>query len=135
MSTASDFLVTVVVNGRALGEFDTRSGGDTSVEIGVHRPGGGGQKSYGGRKQEHGDITVTRTYERERDMAELASWLRTQYGKPASVSEQPLDDDGNAWGKPTTSTGKFMSLDTGEYDSDSSDRRVMTLGFKIQQVS
>lgn len=135
MSTASQSLVTATVAGRPLSVFDTRAGGDSSVEIGVHRAGGGSQKSYGNPKRTHGDVTITRTYERERDIAELAGWLRLQLGKVASVSEQPLDDDGVAWGKPTTYTGRFKSVDTGDSDSDSDDRRVMTLMFTITEVS
>jgi hypothetical protein len=135
MTTASQSLVTAVVAGRPLSVFDTRAGGDSSVEINVHRAGGGVQKSYGSPKKTHGDVTISRTYESERDIKELAAWLRQQLGKVASVSEQPLDEDGVAFGKPTVYAGRFKSFDPGEYDSDSDDRRVMTLGFTISEVA
>lgn len=135
MSTASQSLITATVNGRPLGVFDTRAGGSTGAEVQQHRAGGGTQKSYGSPKKTTSDVTITRTYERERDIAELAHWLRTQVGKIGSVSEQPLDDDGVAWGRPTTFTGRFKDVDTGDADSDSDDRRVMTLMFTINEVS
>ena len=92
MSTANQSLVTVVVAGRPLGTFDTLAGGETSTDIAKRRAGGGVMRTYTNNKRDTSDVTVTRDYDRERDV-ELARWLRTQLGKAATASDQPLDDD------------------------------------------
>lgn len=135
MSTQSQSLVTVVVDGQPLGVWDTRTGGDVDSEISKRRPGGSRrQKSYPGLSTTS-DVTVTRGFERERDH-ELARTLEKRAGlAAASVSEQPLDDEGNAWGKPKTWTGKLKSVNTGDYDSDSSEPRMIQLVIVAEDVA
>lgn len=133
MSTQSDYQVTVSVDGKPLGVWDTRSGGDTDSDIGSRNT-GEGRKLYNGRAA-HADLTVSRDYERERDH-ELARTLRLRAGRaPMTVSEQPLDEDGNPWGKPTVSTGKLKSVNTGEYDADSGDPRTLELTMVVKDVT
>lgn len=134
MSTQSQSLVTVVVDGRPLGVFDTRTGGESSGEITKYRPGGQArQKSYGGRA-ETGDVTVTRVNERERDN-DLVKWLRTRVvvGE-MSINEQPLDDNDQPWGKPTTWTGRLQSVNGGDTDSNSNDVRPLELVCSATEV-
>jgi hypothetical protein len=134
MSSASNTLTTCEVAGRPLGVWDTLAGTESSVEVPSHRAGGGVQESYASRKKNHSDATVTRTYARGRDVGELEKWLRANLGKPGSVNEQPLDDDDIAFGAPTTRTGRLKSVATGDADSDSEDRRVITLVFSVDEV-
>lgn len=134
MSTANQSLVTVVVAGRPLGVFDTLSGGETSTEIAKRRAGGGIMRTYTNRKRDTSDITITRDYDRERDV-ELARWLRTQTGATASASDQPLDDDDVAWGKPTVFSGRLSGVNTGDVDSDSGDPRMLSLTITVGEVS
>ena len=135
MSSANQSLVTVVVDGRPLGVFDTLAGGETSSDISKRRAGGGVMRTYTNGKRDTSDITVTRDYDRERDV-ELARWLRTQVGKAAaSASDQPLDDDDVAWGKPTIYGGKLQSVTTGDVDSDSGDPRMLSLTISVNEVS
>ena len=125
MSTQSDYQVTVSVDGKPLGVWDTRSGGDTDSDIGSKNT-GEGRKLYHGRPN-YADLTVSRDFERERDH-ELSRTLERRAGRaPMTVSEQPLDEDGNAWGKPKVWTGKLKSVNTGEYDADSGDPRTLEL--------
>ena len=135
MSTAQQSLVTVVVDGRPLGTFDTRTGGATTAEHAKHRPGGMvAQKAYASLP-ENDDVTVTRVYERERDHV-LARQLKTRAGRAtASISEQPLGDDGAPWGKPTVSTGLLKSVNTGDVDSNSGEPRFLELVFTITEVA
>lgn len=134
MSTANQFLVNVVVAGRPLGTFDTLSGGETSTEIAKRRAGGGVMRTYTNRKRDTSDVTVTRDYDRERDV-ELARWLRTQTGAVATVTEQPLDDDDVAWGKPTVFSGLLSGVGPGDVDSDSGDPRMLSLTIVVGTVS
>lgn len=134
MSSADQSRVTATVAGRQLGEWDSRTGGETTADGSRYRP-GGGREEVGNSKPTTGDVTIARKYERERDH-ELARWLRKQVGKAlGSVNEQPTDNDDLPWGKPVTWSGKLMGVDTGEYDSQSGDPRMITLTFAMTEVS
>lgn len=134
MSTQQQSLITVTVDNEPLGVFDTLSGGDTTAEPTKRRAGGGAMKSYAAFA-DNDDITVSRVYERERDHEKLRQ-LRRRVGKAtASISEQPLDDDGAPWGRPTVYTGRLTGLAPGEADSDSADVRLFELTFQVTEVA
>jgi hypothetical protein len=133
MTTAHDALVTVVVDSQSLGVFDTRSGGESDSDI-TKKQTGSGPLVLSGRPN-HGDVTVTRVNINARDH-ELSRALRKRVGRGImSVSEQPLDEDGNAWGKPTIWSGKLKTVDGGEYDADSEDARDLTLTMIVVDVA
>lgn len=135
MSATSQSLVTVVVDGKPIGTWDTRSGGESTAEVSKRRPGGSSQEKATRGRGTIGDITVGRERERERDIA-LESSLRPRVGRAQMVViEQPLDDDDIPWGKPTTWTGILSSVTPGDYDSDSDDPRMMELGMVATAVS
>lgn len=135
MTSQQQTLVTVAVDGIPLGVFDTRSGGESSAEITKYRPGGMARQKVRGGLPEVGDVTVSRENENERD-AELARQLRTRAGRaPMVVNEQPLDDNGAPWGKPTTWTGKLQSVNPGDADSNSNDGRMLELVMVSAEVS
>lgn len=119
MSTSQQSLITVTVDGRSLGAFDTFSGGEPSADVSKHRPGGMGQeRAYGGLPT-FGDVTVGRVLERERDI-ELYRSLLPRYGRAVvTISKQPLDENGAPWGRPFTYTGKLSGAT--DPDSDSND--------------
>lgn len=124
----------MTVDDEPLGVFDTITGGETTAEPTKRRAGGGTMKSYAAHADTD-DITVGRVYERERDH-ELLRKLRRRVGKAtASISEQPLDDDGAPWGRPTVYTGRLTNLSPGEADSDSADVRMLELTFQISEVA
>jgi hypothetical protein len=117
LSSKQQFLITVVVDGISIGVFDTHSGGDSQAKGNKHRPGGMGDEVSYASLPSYSDLKVTRVYERNRDH-ELIRTLSAKSGlKPASMTEQPLDADGNAWGKPTVYTGRFLGLSRGDTDS------------------
>jgi hypothetical protein len=134
MSTQQQSLITVTVDNEPLGVFDTLSGGDVTAEPTKRRSGGGNMKSYAAHA-DYDDLTVSRVLERERDHEKLRR-LRRRVGKAtASVSEQPLDDEGAPWGKPTVYTGRLTGVTPGEADSDSADVRMFELTFQISEVA
>lgn len=134
MSSQQMTLITVAVDGIPLGIFDTRSGGESSAEVSKYRPGGMARQKTRGGLPEAGDVTVTRENEPERDN-DLAKHLRTRVGRaPMTVNEQPLDDNGNPWGKPTTWTGRLNSVNGGDADSNSTDGRMLELVMVAAEV-
>lgn len=135
MSTAQQSLISVTVDGQPLGIFDTLSGGATTADATKHRSGGGQMKSYPALPDTD-DLTVSRDYDRERDHEKLRA-LRRRVGRAngCSISEQPLDDDGAPWGKPTVYTGRLTGVSPGEADSNSGDVRMFELTFQIVDVA
>lgn len=118
--------VTVVrtVNGdetaKNLGTFDTFEGGETESEDTKYNRGGlQGQESLGGRRSV-GNVTVARLY--DEFMQEVEPWLDAGVGSArVTVTKQPLDEEGNAWGRPRVYTGKLIGLTPPDHDSESSD--------------
>jgi hypothetical protein len=134
MSTAQQSLISVTIDGKPFGIFDTLSGGATTADPTKRRAGGGQMKSYAAHAGTD-DLTVSRDYDRERDHEQIRR-LRRRVGKAmASVSEQLLDDDFAPWGKPTTYTGRLTSVNPGDADSDSADVRMFELTFQIVDVA
>jgi hypothetical protein len=135
MTAQSQSLVTLVVNGKPIGVFQTRSGGETTAEISKYRPGGGAAQKARRGQREHGDVTVSREWERERDLI-IERDLRLLCGRAkASVTDQPLDEDGVVFGKPVTYTGVLMSVNGGDSDSDSDDGKTLEVGLTVLEVS
>lgn len=135
MTAQSQSLVTLVVNGKPFGVFQTRSGGETTAEVSKYRPGGGAAQRARRGQREHGDVTVSREWERERDLT-VERELRKLVGRAtASVTDQPLDEDGVVFGKPVTYTGRLMSVNGGDADSDSDDGKTLEVGIVVLEVS
>lgn len=134
MSTQHHSLITVSVDGLPLGTFERRSGGASTAEVSKYRPGGMQKQKTRKGLPETADLTVGRSWERERD-AEIERRLRGRVGKADMiVNDQPLDDDGAPWGKPTTWTGVLNSVDGGDSDSESNDGKPLELGMIATEV-
>lgn len=128
-------LITVTVDRFSLGVFDTKSGGETTADPTIRRSGGmAGRKSYAALP-EHGDLTVSRDYELERDH-ELVRRLRARVGRaPVIVAEQPLDENGAPWGQPIVYTGRLTGVSPADYDSDSADAAMFELTVQVANVA
>src|SRR5688500_14266441 len=127
-------LVTVSVDGVSLGVFDTRTGGESAGEVSRYRPGGMAKQKTRGSLADVGDVTVGREFETERDN-EVLRMLRGRAGRaPMSVNDQPLDDNGVAFGKPTTWVGRLQSVNGGDSDSNSNDGRMLELVMVAAEV-
>lgn len=132
MSTQHDYRVTVAIDGKDIGVFDSRTGGEIEADV-QRKNTGTGPKLYPARAVP-GDVTVVRGYERERDH-ELSRHLATRCGKAQMVvSEQPLDEDGNAWGRPKVFTGLLRTVNTGDVDADSEDPRDLELTMTVKET-
>jgi hypothetical protein len=74
-----------------------------------------------------GNVTVGRLYVLDRDHV-IMPWLLGRAGKGTMViSKQPLDVDGNAYGKSLTYRGKLKQVTPPEVDSNSSDAALLEL--------
>lgn len=119
-SQKRNYIVYVSVGGRDLGVWDIWSGGDSTSEDQRYTPGGGTEKSYGGR-QTRDPITVSRVFEPDRDGPNY-EWLVAQRGRAeATFRKQPTDDEENPVGTAFVRTGKLTKVTDPESESNSSD--------------
>jgi len=135
MSTEMNWVENVVVDGIPLGPFDTRSGGDALAKETKHRPSGMGPEKTYVTLPSYSTATLGRVYERERDH-ELVRTLIGRAGRArASYSEQPLDGDGNSWGQPLISSGRFLGIKIGKTDSNSDAPRMLEVDIAIETIA
>jgi hypothetical protein len=135
VSSKQQWLITVQVDGMNLGVFDTKSGGDAMAKGNKHRPGGMGQEVSYASLASYSDLKLMRVAERQRDH-ELIRRLVSRAGRAtASVTEQPLDPDGNVFGAPIIYTGRFLGVNPGDTDSTSEAPKMFELDIEVTSVS
>ena len=114
---------TISIDGKPMGVWDTLSGGGSDSDNTTYRPGGmSPQVSLGGPRT-IGEIKCGRLVSRE-DWDYMHGLMNRTGQARATVSRQPLDEDGNPWGRPLTYTGVVKTCEPGDTDSNSSDAQV-----------
>lgn len=124
MSRQDQYAVTFNVDGRDLGVWDKLSGGEVDSEETKYKPGGMGSQITLGGSVEVGAVTLSRLYvlARDHEGATGIHWLLSRVGKGrCTVNRQPLDADGNVYGRPVVYTGTLKTVTPPEIDSESSD--------------
>jgi hypothetical protein len=119
--------VTVVIDGEDLGTFDKFTGGEIDSEETTYKPGGMGARVSLGGSVNVGNVTISRLYDIEREQP-IIHRLLARVGKgQMTVNKQPLDVDGNVYGRPLVYTGKLKQVNPPEVDSESSDAALLEL--------
>lgn len=115
---------TVTIDGVAWGVWDTLGGGEVEAEETKYRPGGMAAEVSLGGYTSVGNLTLGRLLTKAQ-WEPMATLMRTKVGKATvSVSRQPLDVDGQPFGKPLVYSGTLMNVTPGDTDSNSSDAQV-----------
>lgn len=131
METAQRSLITVVIDGKSYGVWDTITGLNTTSDPTLRRPGGMGPKRSSAALPDYDDVQVGRQWDLPRDW-EASRTIGARVGRAlGSVTEQPLDENGAPWGKPKVRSGRLIASDDGEGDSDSNDPRMWQVTFRI----
>lgn len=113
---------TVSVDGTPLGVWDTLAGGEIDSEETTYRPGGMGARISLGGSTMTGELTLGRLLVLGRDWDTLRRLAGSRVGKASVVvSRQPLDVDGNAWGRPMVYRGRLKTVTPPDTDSNGSD--------------
>jgi hypothetical protein len=124
---ADQFNVTAVIDGKNLGTFDKLSGGEVDSEETRYRPGGLGKPISLGGAITVNNVTISRLFDLAREQA-IIHWLISRAGKgKMTINKQPLDVDGNVYGRPLVYTGKLKQVTPPEHDSESSDAALLEL--------
>lgn len=118
---------TVKVDGRNMGTFDVKTGGETDTDELTYKPGGMAPTiSLGGMVTVAG-VVVSRLYQLGRDHQTI-HWLLSRVGVgQCVVNQQALDPDGNAYGTGLTVKGVLKRVTLPEVDSNSTDAAVIEL--------
>lgn len=111
---------TVTIDGRPMGVWDTLSGGESDSEETKYKPGGMQPEVSLGGSRSIGNLTLARLLGRE-DWDFMRGLMNKTGVVGCIVSRQPLDGDGNPWGRPLTYRGTLKTVTPGDTDSNSSD--------------
>lgn len=101
----------------ALGIFDTFTGGGVEADELKYHPGAMSQVISLGGSSEVENVVISRMYQLNRDHT-IVGRLLDQPGKtPMLIVKQPLDPDGNVWGRPLIYSGTYRRCTPPEHDS------------------
>lgn len=129
------WLATLNVGGTDYGTFDKFAGGDVSAPVNKHRPGGMGPEITYLSLPVYSDVTLTKVYETQRDHARIAALHAAVGNQLATVTLQPLDDTGAAWGTARTYSGRIVAVKDGGTDSTSNAARMFEVDIAVENVS
>jgi hypothetical protein len=129
------WLVTCTVDGRDLGTFDTKSGGELDSEESKYKPGGMAKEISLGGSSTYGNLTITRYTDLILDWP-LIKWLaaRVGFGRGA-VGITPLAPNGERAGEPLVYGGTLKTVTPPDIDSTGTDAAMITLEFTIDGVA
>jgi hypothetical protein len=106
--------------GRDLGVWDKMTGGQVDSDETRYNPGGMAPPvSLGGRKTVE-NIVVSRLYRLARDHDIVQDFINWSGRARVIVSKQPLDIEGNVYGRPIVYNGTLKRYSTPDVDSESS---------------
>lgn len=127
MSRQDQYQITMSISGRSMGEWDKMSGGEIDSEETKYRPGSmAPQISLGGYSTVN-NLNISRLYDLNRDHG-LINFMIGQVGKgKVHVGKQPLDVNGNPFGRPMTYSGVLKQVTFPEVDSESADAGMIEL--------
>lgn len=111
---------TVTINGRPMGVWDTLDGGESDSEETKYKPGGMQPEVSLGGSRSIGNLTLSRLLSRQ-DWDFMHEAMNHTGNWRATVSRQPLDADGNPFGRPLTYRGVLKTVTPGATDSNSND--------------
>jgi hypothetical protein len=114
------WVIRLTVNGESFGIWDKKSGGAVDSEDTKYYPGGMAQQiPLGGRKTTD-NVTLSRLYDRHDDHDRINTLLNAAGKGSVTISQRPMDPDGNEYGRPLIYTGKLKRVNPPDTDSESS---------------
>lgn len=117
--------VKLIIDGVNLGTWDTLTGGEVDSDELKYKPGGMAPSISLGGSTNIGQVVVGRNYRLQRDHLRV-HWLLARVGKAVAVIvKQPLDPDGNAFGKALNYRGILKRVLPPEVDSQATDAAIL----------
>lgn len=115
--------------------FDKFSGGDVVTTANKHRPGGMGPEITYTSLPVFSDVTVSKVYETQVDHAKIAVLHQLAGRAAATVTLQPLDESGAAWGSARVYQGRLLSIKDGGTDSNSNAPRMFEVDIVVENIT
>lgn len=131
---ADQWANTVSIDGRPLGVWDTLAGGGVESSETKYRPGGMEPEVSLGGSTSVGNLTLGRLLG-PGDWDYMHDLMSARVGRAeATVARQPLDADGNPFGRPLSYRGILHAVMPGDADSNSQDAQVWTITVSTEGV-
>lgn len=126
------FVVRLTINGANFGIWDKKTGGELDSETTTYYPGNmGAQQDLGGRPTA-GNITLSRLYDRQGDH-DIINTLLAAVGKGnVTVSQRPLDENNNEYGKSIIWNGRLKRVTPPDVDSESGTAAIYEIEISIK---
>jgi hypothetical protein len=119
--------VRVVIDGRNFFTWDVLTGGETDSTELTYKPGAMANAISLGGSVTVGQVILNKNYDLQRDTAQI-HWLLSRVGKGTVViHKQPLDVDGNVYGKPLVYTGILKRVTPPEVDANATDAALIEI--------
>ena len=112
------FVVRLTVAGNTFGIWDKKTGGELDSEDVKYYPGGMNDVVSLGGRTNPGNITLQRLYDRKDDHDRINTLLNGVGKALVSVSQRPMDLNGQGYGKPVIWTGKLKRVLVPDVDSE-----------------
>lgn len=123
--------ITASIDGRPTGVWATFAGGNRTADTTKFRPGAMAPEVALGGMASTGDVTLSRLI--SRDDWELIGQLDARIGKArVTISRQPLDVDGNPWGRAKTYAGILADVNAGDTDANSGDAQTWEITVTVE---
>jgi hypothetical protein len=125
------WLITLSLDGRDMGVWDSKDGGEVDSEESKYKPGGMAAEISLGGSVSIGNLTIKRYCDRERDWP-VIKWLAGRSGKGrGTIGITPLDVDGVRAGDPLVYTGTLKQVKFPDIDSTGGDAAQLECEFTI----
>lgn len=109
------------------GIWDKRSGGELDSEETTYYPGAMSDRISLGGRVVPGNNTLQRLFAGDRDQRQLATLYKCVGRASVTVTEQPLDRDGNAYGNPIVWNGILKKVASPNRDSESNNAALIEI--------
>lgn len=111
------WLVVIHLEGNSMGVWDKKDGGEVDSDDNKYYPGGMVKPISLGGKVTTGNVTLARIYDRVDDHDKINDWYQAAGHGRITVSQRPLDFNGNPVGRPIIMAGTLKRVLTPAVDS------------------
>lgn len=114
------WVVRLVVAGENFGIWDKKTGGEIDSDETKFTPGGMRPAVSLGGRVTPGNVTLQRMMDRRDDWDRLQTLINGTGKMQVTISQKPMDFDGNEYGHPLVYVGKLKRVSPSDVDSESS---------------
>jgi len=126
------FVVRLLVAGNSFGIWDKKTGGEFDSDEVKYYPGGMNDVVVLGGRTTPGNITLQRLYDRVDDHDRINTLLNGVGKYKCTVSQRPMDTDGNGYGKSVYWVGKLKRVLVPDVDSEATSAALIEVEISVE---